>query len=105
MMNYPGGTGKGEKNMIKAKETITALVKAVQGKEFLYQPSSAHGVSHASAQKICDALNRVRYNLQAGQIWRVMTFDKYDSAYNIALRYQFTTRAGAIRESRYWIAR
>ena len=91
--------------MIKAKETITALVKAVQGKEYLYSPSSAHGVSQASAKAICDALNKIRYSLKANEVWRVMTFDKYDSAYDIALCYQFTTRAGAIRESRYWIAR
>lgn len=80
--------------------TRTALVKALDGKEFIYQPSSAHGVSKASAQAICDALNKIRHDLKAGQVWRVMTFDQYDSAYEIAACYKFVVRNGNICERR-----
>ena len=86
--------------MANKTTTRTALVKALGGKEYIYQPSSAHGVSKASAQVICDALNKIRHDLKAGQVWRVITFDQYDSAFDIAACYKFVIRGGYLRETR-----
>lgn len=85
-------------------KTIFAAVKAIAGKEYIYSPSSAHGVSKASGAAIVAALNKARWNLKENEVWRILELDKYDSAYDIARCYQFRIYRGSIRVVHYWIA-
>jgi hypothetical protein len=43
---------------------MTVLAKAVKGKEFLYDARSAHEVSKASADVICETLNESKFLLK-----------------------------------------
>ena len=47
------------------------IAKAPIGKEFIYSKSSAMYVSKASANEICEQLNKIRYNLKDGEIWHI----------------------------------
>lgn len=85
-------------------KTIFAAVKAIAGKEYIYSPSSAHGVSKTSGAAIVAALNKARWDLKDNEVWRIIELDKYDSAYNIARCYQFKIYRGSIRVARYLIA-
>lgn len=75
------------------------LAKAVSGKEFMYDPRSAHQVSKRSADQICNVLNHenVRYKLNAGEIWHIYEIDQYDTAYNYASTQRFTIRNGIVK--------
>lgn len=86
-------------------KSIYAAVKALAGKEYIYSPSSAHGVSKASGAAICDSLNEIRHDLQPGQVWRLIELDKYDSAYDIACCQKFIINGGYIKEKHpaWWV--
>lgn len=53
------------------------IAKAPIGKEFIYSKSSAMYVTNASAQEICDRLNKIRYNLKDGETWHIYDADAY----------------------------
>lgn len=80
---------------------MIVLAKAVKGKEFLYTASSCHEVSKASADMICDALNKANYNLKEGEVWYKYTnFCRYSSGWEYATGQKFTKYKGKIREVR-----
>ena len=54
------------------------IAKAPIGKEFIYSKSSAMYVSKASANEICEQLNKIRYNLKDGEIWHIYDAEGYE---------------------------
>lgn len=82
---------------------MVIVAKAILGKEYLYNASSAHEVSKNSAQLICASLNSARYNLAEKEIWKVMEVDKYDLAYDYGHLQYFKKYKNSIRryERRY----
>ena len=85
------------------KDQITVVVKCEKGREFLYSAASAHHVATKKAAAIiADELNKIDYDLKAGQVWRLMECDKYNTAYDYAEFQKFTLNreTGAIRERR-----
>lgn len=76
------------------------LAKAIKGKEFCYDRWSAHKVSTAGAEKICTALNKIRYQLKSGEVWHVYDCDGYSLEYTGAGYQSFTMRKGSIYDKR-----
>lgn len=72
------------------------IARAVKGKEFLYNPKTAHRVSERSAKTICEILNRCSFKLSEGQIWHVYEADYYSEAYDYAETQRFTIRNGVV---------
>ena len=80
---------------------MVVLAKAVLGQEFLYNASSSHEVSKASADIICKALNEARWQLKDGEVWHKFTnFCQYSDGWTFALGQKFTRYKGRIREIR-----
>lgn len=80
---------------------MVVLAKAVLGQEFFYSASSCHEVSRSSADFICNALNKARYNLKEGEVWhRFNDFNQYSNGWTFALGQKFTRFKGRIREVR-----
>ena len=77
------------------------VAKTTEGKEFLFNATSAHKVSERSADKIVKALNDVRYGLKTGEIWFVYDVDKYDKAYDYASFQSFVRRNHGLVEVGY----
>lgn len=72
---------------------------AVKGKEFLYNPKTAHKVSVKSAERICQNLNESRFRLKEGEIWHVYEIDQYDiRPYSTAETQSFIIRNGYLYE-------
>ena len=83
---------------------MIVLAKAVLGQEFFYSASSCHEVSKASADFICNALNKARYNLKEGEVWhRFDDFTQYSNGWTFALGQKFFKYNGNIREKRFLI--
>lgn len=84
---------------------MIVLVKAIKGKEFLYDGTSAHEVSKAAADIICKALNDAKYKLKDNEVWYKYTdFCKYSSGWEYAVQQQFTRYKGSIRERKIYYA-
>ena len=79
---------------------MLVLAKARQGAEFFYIPWSAHHVSKASAEKICAALNTIRYKLESDQVWHIYDVDRYDVAHDVAQEQSFYYYGGTLKEKR-----
>lgn len=80
---------------------MTVLAKSVEGQEFLYSASSAHKVAKAAVGKVCEALNKLKYNLKEGEVWYKHDVDEYDSAFDYAQTQRFVFCSnGSIREVR-----
>lgn len=77
------------------------IAKTIAGKEFVYSRNSAHAVAKSSAQKICDALNRTRYNLKDGEIWHVYDMGQYERDYTAAGYQKFAQRKGRLYSTTY----
>lgn len=77
---------------------MKVLAIAAEGKEFLYQSSTAHKVPNASAEKIRDALNKIRYKLKDGQIWHIYEVSAWENAGIYAEGQKFTIRKGTLKE-------
>jgi hypothetical protein len=79
------------------------VTKAVKGQEFLYDASSSHEVSKASAKIICDSLNAAKFNLKEHEVWKIMEVDKYDIAFDYGRLQYFKKYKNSIRryERRY----
>jgi len=78
---------------------MVVIAKSVLGREFMYNAKSAHKAPKASAQMICDALNREMWQLKTGEVWFVHEVDKYDSAYEYAQWQSFHARKGTIKRT------
>ena len=68
---------------------MKVVAKSVKGKEFFYNPRSAHFVSEKNAQLICEVLNKINHDLKADEIWHIHDVDKYDVAFDYAQEYKF----------------
>ena len=55
------------------------IAKAPIGKEFIYNRESAMYVAKASANEICEQLNKIRYNLKDGEIWHIYDATGYEN--------------------------
>lgn len=77
------------------------IAKAVKGAEFLYSRDSAHLVSNASANKICDMLNKLRWGLNDGEVWHVYDCGEYEIEYSAAAYRRFSIRKGCLYDSLY----
>lgn len=51
------------------KDMKYVLAKSCVGKEYLYSKQMIISVPTSSADIICDALNKSRYQLKEGQVW------------------------------------
>jgi hypothetical protein len=80
---------------------MLVLAKSIEGQEFLYSARSARRVSARSAEKIRDAINAARWNLNEGEVWHLHEVDEYDNAFFYAERQSFTIRKGVISARNY----
>lgn len=80
---------------------MVVLAKAIKGKEFLYDASSSHEVSKASADVICKALNDAKYQLKENEVWHKFTdFCQYSTGWEYATTQKFSRYKNRIRETR-----
>ena len=77
---------------------MTILAKAVDGHEYFYKPHTAHHVSKASAEQICDILTKQRYKLKDGEVWFVYDVDSCDDAHYYAQEQSFYKYRGKLME-------
>lgn len=68
--------------------------KTIEGKEFLYNPKTAHKVSKRSGKRIVEFLNSCEWKCKTGEKWFIYKIDKYDRAFEIAQFQSFTIRNG-----------
>ena len=80
---------------------MTVLARAKVGSEYMYTVNSVHKVPKASARKIMDILNDVRWNLKDGEIWHIYEIDEYDSVYIYAETQRFSIRKGIVKRISY----
>lgn len=71
------------------------IAKTIKGKEFIYSKTSAHNVSNASALKIRDALNSIKWQLKDDEIWHIYDVDWYTESFTYK---KFTLRNGVLKE-------
>ena len=77
---------------------MTILAKSIKGAEFAYSAASAHKVPKTSARKICNALNKVGYKLNAGECWFVHEVSGWENAGIYAEGQRFAIRNGRLIE-------
>lgn len=77
------------------------IAKSAIGEEFMYSRASAHAVSNASAEIICNALNDRKFRLNDGEVWAVHDCGNYELEFTAAGYQKFTRYKGTIREVRY----
>ena len=82
----------------KEMKKLVAISKI--GAEFVYSRKSAHAVPIASAEKICNALNKLKYRLNDGECWHVHDAGMYEMEYTAAGSQSFAIRNGCIYEKR-----
>lgn len=70
------------------------LAIAPKGREFLHSRQKSGYVSDASAQKICDILNKSKFMLQDGKVWHIYYYDFTMSNYVFQ---KFTIRKGIVK--------
>ncbi len=56
------------------------IAKTLVGKEFMHSRTHAYFVDK-DADKICEALNKAKYNLKEGECWHVYDYDNGQTAY------------------------
>ena len=76
------------------------IAQSIKGEEFIYDVRTAHKVPKQNAQKIADALNRIKYKLKDKHIWFVHEIDEYDVAFNYASFQSFSYgKRGIVRRA------
>lgn len=80
---------------------MVIVAKSVVGHEYLYNASSAHGVSKRSANIIVKILNDCKWHLKPNEVWFIHEVDMYDNAYDYAQRQKFTIRKGIVNRVGY----
>lgn len=76
------------------------IAKTIAGKEYVYSRKSAHAVSAAAAEYICNVLNEKKYKLKEGEKWHVYDCGCYEMEYTEAGSQKFTRRKGVVSEVR-----
>lgn len=79
---------------------MTILAISVQGKEYLYNPKTAHAVSKRSAETIKIILNTMSWRLKENETWFIHEVDEYSAASDYAETQKFTIRKGLVTERR-----
>ena len=74
------------------------LAISCKGQEYLYKKSTAHKVSKASANKICQALNTVKYKLNDNEVWHIHEVYGYEDAAVYAEGQEFKIYRNNLRE-------
>ena len=69
-----------------------------KGKEYIYNFTTAHEVSKASAEKICKCLNDHKFRIRDDQVWAIHDADRYDNGYYYAEDQKFRVYKGQVRE-------
>ena len=72
------------------------VAKAIKGKEFLYDASTAYQVPKSRANEIVERLNRVTFQLRPGEVWHVYDVCELDNAYHYAIGRNFYFRRGML---------
>lgn len=82
---------------------MLVVAVSVKGREFLYNPKTAHKVPKSSAQKICDICNSCKFMIKNPDIetWFIHEIDTYSSAYTYYLLQEFKIRNGSVKEYAY----
>lgn len=75
------------------------LAMTIPGKEFIYKANTAHQVSKASAETICNVCNenKYMYSRYPGYKWHVYEIDKYAMAADYASYQKFTIYKGLVK--------
>lgn len=76
------------------------VAKTIKGQEFIYSSKSAHQVSKKSGKKICELLNKAKYQLYDDVVWHLYNVDKYDNAFDYASFQSFKFINHTLREYR-----
>lgn len=76
------------------------IAKTTERQEFLYSRSSARSVPAASAKKILDVLNAVRYQLRDGEKWHIYDASDYEIEFSAAAFQRFRIRSGRVYDVR-----
>mgnify|MGYP006864418359 CR=1 FL=1 len=77
------------------------IAKTIAGKEYMYNPKSAHAVSAAGAAQICQVLNEKRWRLnKPEEKWHIYDCGWYEQEYTEAGSQSFYRRRGVIGEKR-----
>lgn len=71
---------------------MLVLAQSVKGKEFIYNPKTAHAVSKRSAEKIKRIVNGAKYKLKDDVVWFLHEISRCDTAYVYAERQSFFVR-------------
>ena len=72
------------------------LAISPKGQGFIYKRDTAHKVSKASKETICNALNGAGYMITNAEEWTIHEVDKYDAAFYTAENQSFRIRNGNI---------
>lgn len=72
------------------------ISKAIKGSEFIYSRRDCWQVPTASAQAICDALNKLKHKLKDGETWHIYDCGPYELEFTSAMYQKITHRAGKI---------
>lgn len=78
---------------------ITIVAKAIKGREYRYDPRSAHKVSASGADYFVKVLNDLSFRLKGNEVWRKYIITEYDSAYAYANEQSFVRRKGNVYEN------
>lgn len=70
------------------------LAIAPKGREYLHSRQNAGYAPDASAQKICDILNQIKYLLKDGETWHIYDYDFTMDDY---IFQKFTIRKGFVK--------
>ena len=76
------------------------LAVSVKGREFAYNPKTAHKVNANKANEIAAILNRISWNIKDGETWYAHDVDKYDTAFVYAEYQSFVYGKNGLRERR-----
>lgn len=79
---------------------MLVLAKSLKGREFYYNPRSAHSVSRSSAKKIADILNG-KPNVVENWVWSLHDVGCLQEAYAFGETQSFKIRKGVVYEKRH----
>ena len=85
--------------MAKQAEKKYFVAVAPLGKEYMYNKGTAHKVSKASKEKICEILNDSKFRINDNQAWHIYELEQYDRDFTSAGYYGFTIRNGYLYET------
>ena len=79
---------------------MLVIAKSVAGREYLYNPATAHKVPRGKSELVKHILNTCRFQLNDGEEWYLHEVGEYDSAYDYAQFQKFCFRKNQLIERR-----